>query len=732
MYEDKTDSQEMARALKALEQENQALKAKLARQEAAQCELDQTQRQLQTVHEESVRQRSEITALLDSARAVLKNQTFEQAARCIFDLCKDLIGATAGYVALLSEDGAENEVLFLDAGGLPCTVDPSLPMPIRGLRERSYRLGEAVYDNDFMNSQWMEFMPAGHVRLDNVMFSPLVIAEKTVGLIGLANKPEGFTPNDARMAAAFGEIAAIALKNSRDLEERLRAEDALAQSKRLLERTLNSLKDAVFVIDAQSVCILACNQAATKIFGYDKAEMIGKATRFLYMDEQSLRKFRKRLYPAVEQKGFLEIQGFVMQRKDGSRFPADITTSPLEDEAGSLIGWVSVIQDSSQRRQLEEQLRQSQKMEAMGTLAGGIAHDFNNLLFPIIGYAELLGEEFEQGTPSHEFINEILQATERARELVEQILTFGRQTPKSLKPLTLHSIVKEALKLLRASLPAFIEIQQDVGECGPIMADPTHIHQVMMNLCTNAYHAMRGNGGVLTVELGEVDLAAGDIALISGFPPGPYLRLSVADTGKGMDETIAKRVFEPYFTTKKKGEGTGLGLAVVDGIVKEHHGFIQVESQPGKGSRFTVFFPRIAEDASESTPAESDAVPQGQGHLLLVDDEAPNTRMLAMLLKRLGYAVTPETDSLEALKRFQANPGDFDLMITDMTMPRMTGADLAQKALALRPDLPIILITGFSELIDAEEAARIGIRKYMSKPLSISALAQAIERLLTV
>lgn len=731
MYEDKTDIQEMARALKAVEQENQALKAKLARREAAQCELDQAQGRLRAIHEESIRQKSEITALLDSARAVLKNQTFEQAARCIFDLCKGLIGATAGYVALLSADGAENAVLFLEAGGLPCTVDPSLPMPIRGLRERAYRLGEAVYDNDFMNSRWMEFMPAGHVRLNNVMFSPLVIEGKTVGLIGLANKQEDFTPNDARMAAAFGEIAAISLKNSRDLEERLRAEEALRRSKRLLERTLNSLKDAVFVIDAQSVRILECNHAATAIFGYDRAEMIGKATRFLYVDEQSLKKFRKQLYPTVEQKGFLEIQGFVMQRKDGSRFPADIITSPLEDDAGSLIGWVSVIQDSSQRRQLEEQLRQSQKMEAMGTLAGGIAHDFNNLLFPIIGYAELLGEEFEEETPNHEFVSEILRATERARELVAQILTFGRRTPKSLKPLTLHSIVKEALKLLRASLPAFIEIRQEVRECGPVMADPTQIHQVMMNLCTNAYHAMR-DGGVLTVELGEVDLAAGDIALISGFPPGPYLRLSVADTGKGMDEAIVQRVFEPYFTTKKKGEGTGLGLAVVDGIVKEHHGFIRVESQPGKGSRFTVFFPRIAEEASESPSAESDAVPQGQGHLLLVDDEAPNTRMLAMLLKRLGYAVTPETDSIEALKRFQANPGDFDLMITDMTMPRMTGADLAQKVLALRPDLPIILITGFSELIDAEEAARIGIRKYLSKPLSISTLARAIERLLTV
>ncbi|MDY6971931.1 MAG: response regulator [Thermodesulfobacteriota bacterium] len=380
---------------------------------------------------------------------------------------------------------------------------------------------------------------------------------------------------------------------------------------------------------------------------------------------------------------------------------------------------------------VNEQLQQAQKMEAIGTMAGGIAHDFNNILYPIIGFTEMTIDDVPEESIARSNLEEILKAAKRARDLVQQILTFSRQTYSTPKPFMIQPVLKEALKLLRASLPSSIEIRHDIDtHCGPVLADPTQIHQVIMNLCTNAFHAMREKGGVLEVTLTDVQSDSFNLRLKPDMMPGPYLKLTVSDTGHGIDPAVLKRIFNPFFTTKGPGEGTGLGLSVVHGIVKSSNGHIDVDSAPGKGSTFNVYLPLILgnDRLPESEHADSD--PEGTESILLVDDEAPIIRMVNQMLERLGYFVTARTSSIEALETFRLKPDSFDLVITDQTMPNMNGTDLAQKLLEIKPDIPVILCTGFSEAITEEKAKAMGIQEYILKPVDKSMMSRAIRRAL--
>ena len=676
------------------------------------------------------RHRAETSALLKAARAVLQHKAFPKAARSIFDACRELLGATSGYVALLNAAGDENEVLFLESGGLPCTVNPELPMPIRGLREVAYRKNRAVFHNDFMNSEWIDFMPPGHVVLNNVLFAPLVMEEQTVGLLGLANKPADFTDEDARMATAFGELAAVALRNSRDMEERLTAEADLRRSKHLLERTINSLNAAVFIIDAETVRITDCNRAAERIFGYSREEMIGRPTDLLHVDGDALAEFQRRLYPAVERDGVFERHEFRMRRRDGTAFPTDHSVVPLEDDAGSRVGWVSVVRDVSGRHQLEDQLRQAQKMEALGTLAGGIAHDFNNILFPVLGYTEMVMDGLPPEGPERGYLQEVLKGINRARDLIGQILTFSRKHRTELRPLQIQPIIKESLKLLRSTLPTTIEIRHRIDPCGPVLADPTQVHQVLINLCTNAFHAMRESGGVITVALAEIDgppPSDGEGLAPSASDGRNWVCFSVSDTGIGMDEATRRQIFDPYFTTKPAEEGTGLGLSVVHGIVTDCGGRVTVESRPGEGSVFRVYLPRVdhASRAAGVVPSP-EPLPLGNERILLVDDDPPIVEMLRMMLVGLGYRVTPFAGSAGALAAFREDPSAVDMVITDLTMPEMTGLELARAMTAIRADLPVILCTGFSEMATKERLREAGIRHLLMKPVVRSQMARAV------
>ena len=396
--------------------------------------------------------------------------------------------------------------------------------------------------------------------------------------------------------------------------------------------------------------------------------------------------------------------------------------------------WLDITESKvaeEERMRLGEQLQQAQKMESIGTLAGGIAHDFNNILSAIIGYAELVKQRLTKDSEIWIFQQQVIRAGMRARDLVQQILAFSRQAPQEYKPLKIHIFVKEALKLLRSTIPTTIEIRQDINpHCGTIMADPTQIHQIMMNLCTNAYQAMRDTGGVLTVGLGEVEVRVDDYLAGLHLTPGRYVRLDVSDTGPGIRPEIKNRIFEPYFTTKDKGEGTGMGLAVVHGIVQSHHGHISVFSELGKGTTFHVYLPCVAMETCATETENEGAIPRGHERILVVDDEEEIISLSRQILEGLGYKVTALTGSIDAWQAFSSHPQDYDLVITDMTMPDMTGAELAVKIFGLRPDMPIVLCTGFSEQISEEKAKSLGIKAYITKPVLRNDFAMVVRRTL--
>ncbi len=387
--------------------------------------------------------------------------------------------------------------------------------------------------------------------------------------------------------------------------------------------------------------------------------------------------------------------------------------------------------EEEERRGLEAQLRQAQKMEAIGTLAGGIAHDFNNILAAILGYTELAKQAMiPESEPDH-CLAEVLKATYRAKDLVQQILAFSRKSEQEMQPLRIQSVVKEALKLLRASIPSSIDIQQRIdSDCHPILADPTRIHQIILNLCTNASHAMEAKGGTLSVLLDNIALGE-EAARAQGLAAGDYVLLVVSDTGHGMGKEVMDHIFEPYFTTKEQGKGAGMGLAIVHGLVKSFGGMISVASTIGQGTTFRVFFPQVQSKAGEEPPHEGATLARrGSERIFVIDDEQAIVAMEKLALEQLGYQVQLFADSEEALVAFRADPQGCDLVITDQTMPHLSGMDLAKAFLAIRPDLPIILSTGYSSQASEEEAAQVGIRRFIMKPVNIAQLAGAIREIM--
>ena len=396
-----------------------------------------------------------------------------------------------------------------------------------------------------------------------------------------------------------------------------------------------------------------------------------------------------------------------------------------------ILGYFSVKRDVTEIRRLESELRQAQKMEAIGTLAGGIAHDFNNILSALMGYAELAQMRAENNPKLTRNLDEVIEAAERARDLVKQILTFSRKDSQEKKPLQVSAIAKEALKLLRSSIPSTIEIKQDFSSQGLVLADPTQIHQIFMNLCTNGYHAMRETGGILTVSLQEIDITGDDFIPGIDLSPGKYLQIEVTDTGQGMDAETQKRIFDPYFTTKKTQEGTGLGLAVVHGIILSHHGQIAVYSEEGKGTSFHVYLPLVEESRQTKGEIDEQAVIQGKNeHILFVDDEEKLVHVAEESFPVSGYQITAHTNPLIALENFKKQPDKYDIIITDMTMPGMTGIELADKIKKMRPDMPIILCTGYSELVSREEVLSTGIKKYLQKPVTMKTLVKIVGEIL--
>jgi PAS domain S-box-containing protein len=510
-----------------------------------------------------------------------------------------------------------------------------------------------------------------------------------------------------------------------DISERVRSEKALRESESKFRSLFDVSPQAIALTELETGKLADVNNMFCDLTQYSRKEIIGKTTTGVgFYSHNDRAGFLKELQTSGEVNGLR----MDFKAKDGGILNGLMFARVIRISGNSFI--LTIFLDVTEQIQLQAQLQQAQKMESIGTLAGGIAHDFNNILYSMIGYTELALDDTEKGSQLHNNLKEVLIAGNRAKDLVRQILTFSRQADQELKPLKIQLVVKEALKLIRSSLPSSIEISQNISNtCGFVLADATQIHQVAMNLLTNAYHALEDKGGKMDISLKEIQLDADDLkdpAMI----PGPYVCLTVADTGTGIDESIMDRIFEPYYSTKVKGKGTGLGLAMVHGIVKSCGGNISVYSEPDKGTTFHVYLPVIQSQAETEEPRVISTVEKGKERILVVDDEEQIVRMTQQILERLGYHVTARTSSIETLEAFRAAPDKFDLVITDMTMPNMTGVHLTQKLIEIRPDIPVIICTGFSEKISEHKAKAMGIHGYVMKPVIRSELAKKIREAL--
>ena len=548
------------------------------------------------------------------------------------------------------------------------------------------------------------------------------IKRKDGSTIWITNSTRAYFDEDGRAMHYEGVVS--------DVSKRRLAEQALRESEQRFRHLFDNMSAGAAIYDSpddgRHFVIRDLNTAALSGVNKDKDAVVGRDVREVLpvFDELGLDAVFKRVWETGRSEHCPR-----SLRKEG-RLVLWVETFICKLPSGEL---VAIYDDATARRQAEEskkqlerQIQQAQKMEAIGTLAGGIAHDFNNILSPLIGYAEILKLDLASDNPMQKYVDQILKAALRSKDLVTQILAFSRQKDTEMKPLSLQPIVKEVLKLLRSSIPTTIDIEQDIDpNCKMVIADPTQVHQIVMNLATNAYHAMEENGGKLKVALKQIELNL-DHRLPTLLLPGRYACLTVTDTGSGILKENLDKVFDPYFTTKKKGKGTGLGLAVVKGIVNNCKGDVRIHSTPGQGTRIEVYLPIIEVGTEEQDQLEIRPVPGGSERILLVDDEEGVARMMNVMLERLGYSVSFHTNCLDCLQAFRNSPRSYDLVISDMTMPNMNGLQFAGQIRTIRPEIPIIICTGFSDQINEEKCKTLGIQELVKKPVITQKMATAI------
>ena len=531
-----------------------------------------------------------------------------------------------------------------------------------------------------------------------------------------------------------GEVTHVAIF-ARDITEQRLVKEELRESEQKYRQLFESMMDAYASIDMQGN-ITDTNASFNEMLGYTPKKI--RRHNIKDLTPEKWRQADINVVNKVLADGYSDIYEKEYIRKNGEILPVELRTFLLRDKKNKPVGMWSIVRDITERKMLEKerenlmrQLVHMQKMESIGILAGGIAHDFNNLLAPIMIHTELAMADLPEDSPLHLSMKEIYHASERARDLVKQILAFARKNDKEITALKISPLVKEVVKFLRSTLPTTIGIKYDIKtEKDTILADPTQINQIIMNLCTNAAYAMKEKGNLLEIILDNEDLPGSKANNRSiNIKQGRYVRLSVRDNGTGISPSVLNLIFEPYFTTKEVGEGTGLGLATVHGIVKNHGGDITVESKVGQGTTFNVYLPLTYE---ESVCADDRQVEPETGteRILLVDDEKIIIGITKKMLKRLGYKVTARTSSKEAFEVFRSKPDKFDLIITDMTMPKMTGEALAKKIMAVNPEIPVILCTGFSDKIDETKAKESGISSFIMKPIIMYEMAKTIREVL--
>ncbi|MCU0285097.1 MAG: PAS domain S-box protein [Acidobacteria bacterium] len=531
------------------------------------------------------------------------------------------------------------------------------------------------------------------------------------------------------------EVKIANKKLEMEIHERKKAQLAIQKNEKKFRNIIEKSLDGILLVDEKGI-IIEWNLGQENIYGTNRAMVIGKYiwdVQYQYEPKENKVKENYKLKKETWENFFEtkvnpfqnDLQVSRIERPDGEQRDIQQLYFPIDTEKGVMMGCST--RDITRNLVLEKQLLQAQKMEAIGTLAGGIAHDFNNMLGAIMGYSDLAKRRLEESHPVQKYMDQVIIATKRASDLIKQILTFSRQDKRVKEVVHISSIVKEVLKLIRSSLPATIDI---IAKIEPkkivVMADPTQIHQVIMNLCTNAAHAMREKGGVLEVQLSEEDVEPG---LYKGLKAGPCVRLTVSDTGHGIKPELRDKIFEPFFTTKKIGEGTGMGLAVVHGIIENLEGNISVYSELGKGTTFSILLPRVVESVIIKEKTENET-PLGTERILLVEDDVPLAAAEKELLEGLGYKVTAMKCGVEALEIIKTVPDRFDIIITDFTMPRMTGVQLTQKIRACGAAIPVILCTGYSEVISEQEAKELGIGDIIQKPIDLDKIAKSIRLLI--
>jgi len=544
----------------------------------------------------------------------------------------------------------------------------------------------------------------------------------------IENEVEGLLLTDA---ATKEDMAVTLQKLQKEISERMQMGEALQQSEERYRSLVENTIYGFFIHEIPSGRFLFLNQRACELYGYTMREGLER-TVWNVLSSEDHEQIKNRIQERVKgNKLGPDIQTYTAVRKDGSTFRLEVSSSLIIFQDRPAVQ--GIFRDVTERERLKRQLQQAQKMEAIGTLAGGVAHDFNNILGIILGNTELAMDDIQDWNPAWYNLEEIKSASLRAKSVVRQLMSFARKTTLEKKPTNIIPIVRESLKLLRSSIPTSIEFRQNIPQkIHTIQADPTQINQILINLCTNAYHAMP-DGGILEVSLKHLTF---DENTPNQYPdqypgliPGRYVNLTISDTGHGISDEEIERIFDPYFTTKEIGKGIGMGLAVVHGIIKEHNGFITVKSEIGKGTTFNIFFPAVEKEAIAETKTY-EKLPGGNESILFIDDEKPLAQFGYQRLKRLGYKVEASTNPFDALELFSSQPDKFDLIITDMTMPQMTGEKLIKEVLSIRSDIPIILCTGFSETIDEEKAAAIGAVEYIEKPVDKRDFALKVRRVL--
>ncbi|HEY7494389.1 MAG TPA: PAS domain S-box protein [Candidatus Tectomicrobia bacterium] len=670
--------------------------------------------------EEALAERTRLAALTSQVSVAL---TRGDTLRDVLQHCTEAIARhlDAAFARIWTLNQQENVLELQASAGMYTHIDgPHRRVPVGmfkiGLiaQERQPHLTNAVLGDSRVHDQaW-----AAREKLVAFAGHPLIVADRVVGVMAMfARAPLG--------QAVLEALATVADQIALGIE-RKQAEVQRQESEARYRDLFENANDLIYTRDLAGN-FTSFNRMAEQVTGYTRAEALRMnlcdlvAPEYLKLAHEMLAESLSGTAPGTTHE-------LVIMAKDGHRVRLEVNSRCIS-QAGIPLGVQAIARDITERIQLEAQLRQAQKMEAIGTLAGGIAHDFNNILGAMCGYTELALGALPPESEAADDLQQVLDAGAHAAELVEHILTFSRQTEQERVVIPLPPIVKDVLTLLRATVPSTIEIRRHIDpHAGTVLADPTQMHQILMNLCTNAVQAMRDTGGVLEVGLDAIEMAA-DSTPPQGLTPGSYLRLTVHDTGHGMPPAIMERIFEPFFTTKAVGEGTGLGLSVVHGIVTNHGGSITVDSLPGQGSTFVVYLPRSGPPSCVTDGLE-EPVPRGNERILFVDDEPALAQLGERLLTRLGYHVVSSSSSLEALEAFCTAPEAFDLIITDQTMPHLTGEALSHAVRQIRPDIPIVLCTGFSPTMTAEKAQTLSIDAFIKKPLVTRDLGLVVRRVL--